>query len=182
MNRLFLMRNPYVFQGEKYINKNKNYFEGWYFKNTNKEDTICFIPGINLEDGNKKAFIQVITNDSSYFVNYHINDFDFEYSPFNVKIGNNFFSKDIVNIDIRDDIQNLKIYGSLKYSNNKNIKTNFLKPNIMGPFSYIPFMECNHGILSMKNNIEGLININNKIIEFKDGLRIYRKRLGIFFS
>lgn len=35
MKRLFLIKNPELFQGEKYINTDKNYFEGWYFKNTN---------------------------------------------------------------------------------------------------------------------------------------------------
>lgn len=74
MKRLFLIKNPDLFQGEKYLNKNSNYFEGWYFKNTNYEDGISFIPGINIEKNEKKAFIQVITNDSSYFVNYDIND------------------------------------------------------------------------------------------------------------
>ena len=34
MKKLLLIKNPKLFQGEKYINKNKNYFEGWYFKNT----------------------------------------------------------------------------------------------------------------------------------------------------
>ncbi len=74
MKRLFLIKNPDLFQGEKYLNKNSNYFEGWYFKNTNYEDGISFIPGISIEKNEKKAFIQVITNDSSYFVNYDIND------------------------------------------------------------------------------------------------------------
>ena len=34
------------------------------------------------------------------------------------------------------------------------ININFLNPNIMGPFSYIPFMECNHAILSMRSKCE----------------------------
>ena len=38
MNRLFFIKNPDVFQGEKNLTKNKDYFEGWYFKNTNKEN------------------------------------------------------------------------------------------------------------------------------------------------
>ena len=49
MNNIYLIKNPEVFQGEKYLNKNKNYFEGWYFKNTNAEKGISFIPGINIE-------------------------------------------------------------------------------------------------------------------------------------
>lgn len=43
MNPLFLIKNPDLFQGEKYLNTNKNYFEGWYFKNTNHEKGISFI-------------------------------------------------------------------------------------------------------------------------------------------
>ena len=69
MNKLFLIRNPKVFQGERYLNTNKNYFEGWYFKNTNNKNGISFIPGININEHEKKAFIQVITNDSSYSIN-----------------------------------------------------------------------------------------------------------------
>lgn len=64
MNKLFLMKNPELFQGEKYLDTDKNYFEGWYFKNTNSEEGISFIPGININGKNKKAFIQIITNNS----------------------------------------------------------------------------------------------------------------------
>ena len=140
MKKLFLMRNPELFQGEKHLNENKNYFEGWYFKNTNNDNGISFIPGININGEEKKAFIQVITNDYSYFVNYNIKDFEFSHKPFYIKIANNFFSKDSIYIDIKDDAQNLKIFGEIKYSDGKNIDTNFLNPNIMGQFSYIPVM------------------------------------------
>ena len=40
MNKLFLIRNPKVFQGERFLNTNKNYFEGWYFKNANDKNGI----------------------------------------------------------------------------------------------------------------------------------------------
>lgn len=159
MNKLFLIRNAELFQGEKYLNTNKNYFEGWYFKNTNNKNGISFIPGININNHDKKAFIQVITNDLSFFVDYKIDDFEYSYSPFYIKIGDNFFSKDKIHIDIKD--KNLTVFGDIKYSNNKNIYTNFLSPNIMGPFSYVSFMECNHAILSMKNNANGHIIIND---------------------
>ncbi len=182
MNKLFLIKNPEIFQGKKYLNKNKSYFEGWYFKNTNNKGAISFIPGINIAGKDKKAFIQVITNDSSYFVDYNIKDFKFKSKPFSIEMGNNIFSKDGIHIDINDDNQNLKISGNINYSNSINIKTNFINPNIMGPFSYIPSMECNHAILSMQNNAEGSININNKKINFNKTSRLYRKRLGTFLS
>lgn len=181
MNKLFLMRNPDLFQGQKKIDTNKNYFEGWYFKNTNKEEGISFIPGININKEHKNAFIQVITNNSSHYINYNIDEFKSESEPFLIKIGNNIFSKAGIHIDIMDDTKKIKIYGDIKYSDSKNINTNFLNPNIMGPFSYIPFMECNHAILSMKNRIQGFININNKNIDFSNSTGYIEKDWGCSF-
>lgn len=181
MNKLFLIKNPEIFQGKKYLNTNRNYFEGWYFKNTNNEKGISFIPGINIDGKNKKAFIQVITNDTSYFINYSINDFKFNFNPFYIQIGNNTFSKKGIHIDIKDNSQNLKLYGDIKYSNSKNIHTSFFSPNIMGPFSYIPFMECNHAILSMKSSIYGSININNNEMNFNNDTGYIEKDWGCSF-
>ena len=170
-----------VYNVKKYLNSNKNYFEGWYFKHTNKKNGISFIPGISITNKEKKAFIQIITTDSSYFVNFDIKDFEYSSTPFYIKIKNNFFSKNKIHIDIKDDNQNLTVYGDIKYTENKNIKTNFINPNIMGPFSYIPFMECNHAILSMKSKINGYININNKIINFNNNIGYIEKDWGCSF-
>ncbi len=181
MKKLFLIKNPELFQGEKCINSSKNYFEGWYFKNTYDKNGISFIPGININGHKKKAFIQVITNGSSYFVNYNIDDFEFSSAPFYIKIGNNFFSKNRIHIDINDDTQNLIVSGDIQYSDGQNIRTNFFNPNIMGPFSYIPFMECNHAILNMKTTADGLININNRNMKFDGGTGYIEKDWGCSF-
>lgn len=181
MRKKVFIKNPEVFQGEKYLNTNKNYFEGWYFKCNNSEEGISFIPGINIEENSKKAFIQVITNEESYFINYNINDFKFKARPFEIQIGKNSFSKSGMNIDIEDKSQKLVIKGNVKFSNRRNIETNFLNPNIMGPFSYIPFMECNHAILCMKNTTNGVININDKIIDLKNETGYIEKDWGCSF-
>lgn len=181
MNQLFLMKKPDLFQGQKYLRTNKNYFEGWYFKNTNKKEGISFIPGVSVDNQGKRAFIQIITDNQSYYLDYNIDDFKFKSSPFLIEIGNNTFSKDGIHIDIQDNSQNLSIYGDIKYSDSRNIKTSFWYPNIMGPFSYIPFMECNHAILSMKNKIEGIININDNKINFDDGIGYIEKDWGYSF-
>lgn len=175
MNKLFLIKNPELFQGEKRIKTNNNYFEGWYFKNTNSKKGISFIPGININEQEKKAFIQIITNDFSYFVNYNIEDFKYNSKPFYIKIGNNFFSKNKIHIDIKDETQNLIVFGDIRYTEVQNINTNFLNPNIMGPFSYIPFMECNHAILNMKTTANGFININNDKIKFENSIGYMEK-------
>lgn len=181
MNKLLLIKNAELFQGEKYLNKKKNYFEGWYFKNINHQKGISFIPGINIGDTGAKSFIQIITNNVSYFVNYNIKDFEFNCNPFCIRIGNNSFSKEGININIEDESQKLKIYGNIKYSNSKNINTSIFAPNIMGPFSYIPFMECNHAIISMQNTINGCININDETVYFNNNKGYIEKDWGCSF-
>lgn len=179
MKKMYLIKNPEIFQGEKNLSKKNNYFEGWYFKNTNNENGISFIPGINIEDKKEKAFIQVITKNESHYIDYDIEEFEFYHNPFKIKIGSNTFSKDGINIDINSG--NVNISGKIEYSDNKNIKTTNLSPNIMGPFSYIPFMECNHAILSMQNKARGEIEINNKKLKFEDGIGYIEKDWGTSF-
>lgn len=51
----------------------------------------------------------------------------------------------------------------------------------MGPFSYIPFMECNHAILCMCNSICGHIDLNENRIEFENGIGYIEKDWGCSF-
>ena len=59
MDKLYLIKNPELFQGIKKLKNYKNYFEGWYFKNTSNENSISFISGININSKKKYAFIQI---------------------------------------------------------------------------------------------------------------------------
>lgn len=181
MKKIKMIINPELFQGKKYLKNNKRYFEGWYFKNSNGKDNIAFIPGINIDKGNQKAFIQIITNTESYFINYPIEDFSFHDDPFYIKIEDNFFSYDSLDINIEDLEHKINIKGSIKYSNHQKIKTSIVNPNIMGPFSYLSFLECNHAIGSMKNTIFGYMNINEKKVIFDKGIGYIEKDWGYSF-
>lgn len=181
MKKLVLMKKPILFQGEKALLNRKNYFEGWYFKNSNDTETISFIPGIHINEKERKAFIQVITNHSSYFIDYEIEDFKFNVNPFYLKIEKNIFSPNRMQIDIQDKKQQLRIKGKIQYFHNKPIHTNIISPNIMGPFSYLPFMECNHAILSMQNFLQGEIQLNHTKINFDQGIGYIEKDWGTSF-
>ena len=181
MRKIFYIRNSELFQGRKYLDKNKNYFEGWYFKNTCGDICISFIPGISISKNERKAFIQIITNFKSYYVDYDIDDFKYSDSPFYIKIGDNYFSKDNIHIDINDTCNGIVMYGDIEYSNSINICNNLISPSIMGPFSYMPFMECNHGVLSMKCNVNGMIYINDREYIFDDGSGYIEKDYGCSF-
>ena len=183
MRKLFYIKNSELFQGRKYLNKRnrKYYFEGWYFKNTCGDICISFIPGISINKDKNKAFIQIITNDKSYYINYDIDDFKYNDSPFYIKIGNSYFSKDNIHIDINDSDENIVMYGDIEYSNSINICNSLISPSIMGPFSYVPFMECNHSVISMKCGVNGKICINDREIIFSDGDGYIEKDYGCSF-
>lgn len=160
----------------KYAYKNKKgYFEGWYFKHQSKYNSIAFIPGINIDkEGNKYAFIQIITEDKSYNLNYSFSDFSISQDILTIKIKNSIFSTRGIMVDIAN--KDISISGKLTYSNLTPIKE-----DIMGPFAYFPFMECNHGIISLHHTVNGTLIINNEEILIKDGIGYIEKDSGKSF-
>lgn len=182
---LKLINNPELFQGRK---KQNEYFEGWYFKHTNKlGDTISFIPGISLNERDEHCFIQIICNQGcnidnslkTYYIRYKLNDFKYQDEPFLIQIANNSFSLEGCNINI--DKSDLNLKADLKYNDKISIKKNWISPNIMGAFGYIPFMECFHGVLSMDHKVNGQIKLNNIELDFKNSKGYIEKDWGTSF-
>lgn len=180
MKSFTLIKYPELFQGENFLDSSC-YFEGWYFKCSNGIFDIAFIPGISINKNKKQAFIQVITSHESYFIAYPISDFHFSHNPFTIQIRNNYFSLHQIKLDIHDSTYPLHLMGNLKLTSLKPIHTNLLFPNIMGPFSYIPSMECNHAILSMKHNVNGSFILNHQQISFHSGIGYIEKDWGTSF-
>ncbi len=54
------------------------------------------------------------------------------------------------------------IEANLDYANHTLLKTNILSPSIMGPFSYFPGMQCNHGVISLSHDAVGFVKINGE--------------------
>lgn len=155
--------------------KKKGYFEGWYFKHQSKELSISFIPGININrNGDKYAFIQIITENKSYNINYDYKDFSISKDKLTIKIKDNIFSLSGVIVNIKNKDINIK--GRLIY---KNITT--IKRDIMGPFAHLPFMECFHGVLSLNHNVEGSLFINDKEFKFNEDKGYIEKDSGTSF-
>ena len=48
-------------------NKKKSYFEGWYLKQQNQEETLAFIPAWHVDGrGRPSASLQVVTRDQAW--------------------------------------------------------------------------------------------------------------------
>ncbi len=159
----------------KFYTKKKNFFEGWYFKHQKGEDTISFIPGINIDSkGNRSAFIQVITNRNSYNINYSFSKFIVYKDKLRIKIGDSIFSSKGIEIHIKDE--GLTIDGKIEYDLLTPVKY-----DIMGPFSFIPFMECSHGIISLYHKLRGNLIINGEDVSFNDGVGYIETNRGNSF-
>jgi len=176
-NRIKSISHPEQYQGSR---KSKRYFEGWYYKvlDSSEKKAFAFIPGIAMDKaGNKHSFIQILNGKklTSEYYKYDFNEFRTENNNFKIKIADNSFSSHSINLDLPN------IKGELNFSNIVPWPSKWYSPGIMGPFSFIPFMECYHGILSMDHSIEGTLSVNNRSIDFTGGRGYIEKDWGHSF-
>lgn len=161
-------------------NKNKRYFEGWYYKLVSRDEktAIAIIPGIAMnEHGEKHAFIQVLDGKvlKAYYHKFPFEDFNASRKDFNTSIGDNKFSAHAISLNHK------QIGGSLRFENINPWPSSILSPGIMGPFSFFPFMECYHGVVSLDHTIQGSLNLEGKEMDFTGGRGYMEKDWGHSF-
>jgi tocopherol cyclase len=172
-------RDPIIFQGN---NKQKEYFEGWYFKMVSEDGSsvISIIPGISLSKDGKiqHAFIQLIngkTAETSYYP-FPIEEFSFSKDDFAVRIGKNYFSRHFMILNIQND--SVSLHGRVEMSEKPYWPFNKKKKNIMGWYRHLPFMECYHGVVSESHNLKGSITKDSLKYVFDKGLGYIEKDWG----
>lgn len=178
LSKLF---NPEIFQGKF---KSKNYFEGWYYKIVDKDESnsFAFIPGIAYDrDKNGHAFIQIIDSchyKTEYF-KFPISTFAYSQKTLDVVIKNNRFTKNSMDINLPD--RDYPVIGSLSFYDIESFPKKITRPGIMGPYSFVPFMECYHGVVNIHQKIKGRLMINNKEVDFTGGYGYIEKDWGRSF-
>jgi tocopherol cyclase len=171
---------PEIFQGNL---KLKNYFEGWYFKHVSYDmnNIWSFIPGVSLNPKDSHAFIQAIngiTGESEY-VSYDLSDFSWDKQKLHIKIGNSIFTESFANVNITTD--KLRVTGYLSYDDKVTFPRTLFSPGIMGWYSFVPFMECKHDIISVNHFLSGKLNINGNEVDFSNGKGYIEKDWGTSF-
>lgn len=171
-----MLTNPW--KPELYHGKGKqNFFEGWYFKlsDTKKNYVLAVIPGVSI-GSDSHAFIQIL--DSNHFTNYYrfeLLDFHFSNKPFKISIGNNHFSLNRLELNL-EGIKADVAFGMLN-----PWPVSFFNPGAMGPYGFLPFLECYHGILSFNHTAAGAVVINGKKKDFQQGNGYIEKDWGTSF-
>lgn len=150
----------------------KEYFKGVYFKCTNDTQTIAFIPSIHYYNKKYRALLQIITDKAAYqipFSNIKITE-----KPLLIKIGNSVFCKHGIKLKI--STKELNVQGKLKFGELAPIGY-----DIMGPFKYVPLMQCRHSVYSMAHRVDGKITVNGQQYKFNNGVGYIEGDRGISF-
>jgi hypothetical protein len=140
------------------------YFKGWYFKQQMDGETIALIPALHTDyKGNRTASLQVITREEALCVEYPAESFRMNKGGLRIAMGRSFFSCAGLKLDI--DTGGVSAKGELVFGPLAS-----LQYDIMGPFKFVPLMECRHSIISMAHTVNGRLSINGKHYLFEDAL------------
>lgn len=158
----------------------RRYFEGWYFKVVSPDErhALAFIPGISMgENGERHAFVQVMDGKACRAQYHRFSAADFQPASrrFEVFVEKNHFSREKIKLDLPG------IAGEIRFQNTTPWPKMLGAPGIMGWYSFVPFMECFHGIVSLHHTLEGKLEIGNEEIDFSDGKGYIEKDWGRSF-
>ena len=123
----------------------KQYFRGQYDKCQSDTRTLAVISAIH---GGSRS-VQLITDSGAWNFTKHLDRCRFSRSGFTLDLSEN----------------GICVEGSVQYGAFRPIRY-----DIMGPFRYVPFLQCRHNIVSMRHRVDGEIRVNGTPYVFHDAL------------
>lgn len=136
-----------------------SYFCGWYYRCQSDTQTLAIIPSVHKTKDGDHCAIQLIMDAEAFHVPFPYRDFRKDRSQ--IEIGSNRFEDAGIHLDIHTP--ELHAIGDLRFG-----PFSPLRYDIMGPFRYVPFMQCRHSVFSMKHTVHGEISINGMPYIFRD--------------
>jgi len=175
--------HPEIYHG---FGRKAPYFEGWYFKliDAARNRRLAVIPGIFMAEGDDKgnhAFIQILdgmTGRASYHT-YPSEAFVPAHETFDVRVGNSRFTSESIALDI--DTPEGRVQGEIQFNQRALFPSNLWMPGIMGPFAWIPAMECYHGLISLDHHLDGTLTVDGEAWDFSGGRGYIEKDWGTNF-
>lgn len=139
------------------------FFEGWYFKHQQGNRTVVFIPAHHRDgSGRHTASLQIITESRAEYMEVPIREFQIRRRPFRVRCGASVFSPAGCRIDCpfgQERLTGILHYGPWAVP----------RSDIMGPFRFVPGMQCRHSVLSMAHSVEGVLTLGGQALDFRQG-------------
>ncbi|MEM6722650.1 MAG: tocopherol cyclase family protein [Bacteroidota bacterium] len=169
--------NPEMYHG---WGQSKSYFEGWYFKQVDPSGTapIAVIPGISYEDdGSAHSFIQVLDgkNRETHYHRFPAEAFQPHEEHFELTMGDNYFSPERMVLKLPGLQGQIHLQGQVSWP------SKWYSPGVMGWYTFVPLMQCYHGVVSMDHQLQGQLVINNETIDYTGGKGYIEKDWGRSF-
>lgn len=139
----------------------RNYFCGWYFRIQSDTQTLAIIPSVHKCKEVNFSTIQFITDTETFHVRFPYSDYRKEGQQ--IRIAENCFGRDGIYLKIQEP--EFCISGTIHFGSFTPIRY-----DIMGPFRYIPFMQCRHSVFSMQHLADGEITINGTRYIFQNAI------------
>jgi hypothetical protein len=161
------------------------YFEGWYYKlvDATGQHRYAIIPGIFMSDDPEKhhAFVQVLNGMTGQAVYYQFpaESFRAAHDRFEVNIGANRFTQDYFSLQLA--AEEMTLYGEVHFEGLVPWPVTPLSPGIMGPFAWLPNLQCYHGVLGLDHGLRGKLAMNEQAIDWDGGRGYIEKDWGAAF-
>lgn len=139
----------------------RNFFYGWYFRCQSEKQTMAIIPSLHRTKESSFCTIQFITDTEAFNVQFPYSDYQNDANQ--ITIADNRFSRGGITLDI----------GTADFCANGSIQFRDFTPiryDIMGPFKYVPFMQCRHSVFSMRHSVDGEIILNGTPFVFQNAI------------
>lgn len=138
----------------------RNYFSGWYFKCQNAKQTLSVIPAYHVTGGKPSSSVQIINDEGAWNIPYSALDCRRSADGFTMRVGGSRFGQTSVRLSVHTP--DCTAEGFLKFG--------ALTPvhyDIMGPFRFVPFLECRHDVRSLYHTVTGTVTVNGVCYRFE---------------
>ncbi len=165
--------------------KSPPFFEGWYFKIVDATEThrYAVIPGISLGrgEGGPHSFVQVLdgVTGQTIYRRYPVDAFHAAETTLDVHVGPNHFTAEEMSLDLSGT--ELPLQGKVAFHGVRPWPITLPAPGIMGPFSWVPRMECYHGVVSLDHALSGQLETGRGPVTFDGGRGYIEKDWGQSF-
>ncbi len=134
-------------------------FYGWYLKCQSDTQALAVIPAVHQVGRKRTCSIQIITNNDVWTINFPADAY--RRVGRKITIGKNHFGESGIQMAVHTP--EVSVQGKLDFG-----PLSPLKYDIMGPFKFVPFMECRHSVWSMRHSVSGTIHINGQAYSFQN--------------
>jgi hypothetical protein len=185
-SRIRRIWHPDHFHYHHRLRGTRNCFEGWYFKLVDPAGSrpLAVIPGVFLGP-DAHAFIQVLdgSNVTAAYHRFPIEAFTAARGAFDIRIAGSRFTRSAIELDIEADHENSNpgVRGTVSFGDWHGWPVTLTRPGVMGPYGFAPFMQCNHGILSMDHELAGGLQVGDNTVSYDGGRGYAEKDWGTGF-